>query len=305
MKVADLHMHSTYSDGDWTPEKLVKSAKRVGLSAIALTDHDSVHGIEPTQTLGGIHGVEILTGVEISAFDEGVDLHILGYGFDPAHEELRAALSRSQDARQVRAARMVEKLAELGMPLRLEDVLAKAGEGVVGRPHVAQALHEAGHVRTIREAFELYLGDGKPACVDKIRMTAGDAMGLLHRAGGIAVAAHPATYGGVPYLEPLLDEGLDGVEVLHSLHDSTVTRELEDFARANQLVMTGGSDFHGPRVSTPELGSVKVPYEWVDRIRERVSARRSHGNGKVGSGESGSATNLAAKPQRGETWPKD
>lgn len=279
MKFGDLHMHSTFSDGEWTPEKLVKSARRVGIAVIALTDHDSVDGLPQAGAFAEMHGVEILPGVEISAFDEGIDLHILGYGFDSANAELRDALRRSQAARQTRAARIVEKLADLGMPLDLQDVLARAQEGVVGRPHVAQALHDAGHVRTIREAFDLYLGDGKPACVDKMRITAREAIELLHGAGGIAVAAHPATYGGVSFLEPLLDDGLDGVEVLHSLHDSTLARELSEFASSHGLVTTGGSDFHGPRASTSEVGSVKIPYDWVERIRERVASRRGPSNG--------------------------
>jgi predicted metal-dependent phosphoesterase TrpH len=280
MKSADLHMHSTFSDGDWTPEKLVKSARRVGLTAIALTDHDSVDGLQQAVTFGQQHGLEVIPGVEISAFDGGVDLHILGYGFDPDHAELRAMLLRSQKARTTRAARMVEKLAQLGAPLRLEDVLAKAEEGVVGRPHVAQALLDAGHVRSVREAFEVYLGDGKPACVDKIRVTAQDAIQLLHRAGGVAVAAHPGTYGGITYLESLLQDGIDGVEVLHSLHDSISVGRLEDFARAHDLVMTGGSDFHGPRMGLAEVGSVKIPYEWVELLRERAQNLRERGNGR-------------------------
>ncbi len=274
MKLADRHMHSTFSDGEWTPEKLVKSARRVGLAAIALTDHDTVDGIEQAVSHGAKDGVEVLPGIEISAYDDGVDLHILGYGFDPKHAPLRELLMRSQAARRTRAACIVEKLEELGVPIRLEDVLAKAGEGVVGRPHVAQALYEAGHVRTIREAFELYLGDGRPACVEKNRVTAKDAIDLLHRAGGIAVAAHPMTYGGVPYLEPLVDAGLDGVEVMHTLHDSTTLRELDEFAASRGLVATGGSDFHGPRASTAELGAIKNPNEWVERVRERVETRR-------------------------------
>ena len=280
MKSADLHMHSTFSDGDWTPEKLVKSGRRVGLAAIALTDHDSVDGLKQAALFGAMHGIEIIPGVEISAFDEGVDLHILGYGFDPDHVELRAMLLRSQEARLTRAARMVEKLNQLGAPLRLEHVLSKAEEGVVGRPHVAQALLDAGHVRSIREAFEVYLGDGKPACVEKIRVTAKDAIGLVHRAGGIAVAAHPGTYGGISYLESLLQDEIDGVEVLHSLHDPSSVRELEDFARAHDLVTTGGSDFHGPRTGYAEIGSVRIPYEWVERLRERARNLRERMNGR-------------------------
>jgi predicted metal-dependent phosphoesterase TrpH len=232
------------------------------------------------KAFGEVHGIEVIPGVEISAFDEGVDLHILGYGFDPNHAELRAMLQRSQEARLTRAARMVDRLAELGAPLKLEVVLSKAEGGVVGRPHVAQALLEAGHVRSVREAFELYLGDGKPACVEKIRVTAKDAIGLLHRAGGVAVAAHPGTYGGVSYLESLLQDGIDGVEVLHSLHDSVSVRELESFARANDLVTTGGSDFHGPRMGLAEVGSVKIPYEWVERLRERARSLRERANGR-------------------------
>jgi predicted metal-dependent phosphoesterase TrpH len=279
MKTADLHVHSTFSDGEWTPEKLVLSARRAGLFAFALTDHDTVSGIPSALAFGAMHGIEILPGVEVSAYDDGVDLHILGYGIDPSNSALGIALTQAQGAREVRAARMVERLEELGAPVRLEDVMARAGEGAVGRPHVAQVLVDAGHVRNLREAFEIYLGDGKPACVEKARLTARDAVALLHGAGGVAVAAHPATYGGIPYLEELVDAGIDGVEVMHALHDPNAERDLIEFTRAHDLLMTGGSDFHGPRASCPELGAVRVPYEWVERLHERLHARRRRANG--------------------------
>lgn len=275
-RFADLHLHSTHSDGEWSPRRLVKAARRAGLGAIAVTDHDTVGGVQETLAAGRASGVDVLSGVEISALEEGIDLHILGYGIDPGAVALVETLNRAHDVRIDRARRMVERLAELGMPLCFDEVLASAGGGAVGRPHVAQALRRAGYVQSEREAFTQWLGDGKPACIEKLRISASTAIALVHQAGGVALAAHPGTYGGVSYLEPLLAAGLDGVEVAHSLHDERTSAELETFADARGLLKTGGSDFHGPRVGGVEVGSVRIPYAWVEEIREGIRRRGEH-----------------------------
>jgi predicted metal-dependent phosphoesterase TrpH len=273
-RFADLHLHSNHSDGDWSPRRLVKAARRAGLCAVAVTDHDTVSGVAEAVAAGRDLGVEVVSGVEISALEDGIDLHILGYGIDPGAGELVEVLNRARDVRVDRARRMVERLAELGMPLSLDDVLASAGGGAVGRPHVAQALRRAGHVQSEREAFDQWLGDGRPACIEKLRISANRAIALLHEAGGVALAAHPGTYGGTEYLGPLLAVGLDGVEVAHSLHDEQMSAELEAFADERGLLKAGGSDFHGPRAGGVDVGSVKIPYTWVEEIREGIRRRR-------------------------------
>lgn len=273
MDTADLHLHSDRSDGVWPAARVVHAAKTAGLRAIALTDHDTLAGVRTARDEGERCGVEVLSGVEVSTWD-GADRHVLGYGFDPDDPALTDLFERARSARLSRAAAIVEKLAALGKPIPLDSVLAEAGEGAVGRPHVARAMLRAGHVGSFREAFDVYLGDGKPAWAEKLRVAPADAVRLLHAAGGVAVAAHPGCYGGPEAVDALLDCGLDGVEAWHSLHDPEMTRRLEEYAAEHDLLVTGGSDFHGPGPGAG-VGSVRVPYARVEELRERVDDRRA------------------------------
>jgi 3',5'-nucleoside bisphosphate phosphatase len=268
---ADLHLHSRYSDGEWSPEKLVRAAAKIGLGAIALTDHDDVRGLAEATSAGREHGVEILAGVELSTWWEGVDLHLLGYGFDPEDAPLCRLLEQARNGRLARAERIAERLAELGVPIRMDSVLAIAGPGAVGRPHLARALMEAGHVPTMRAAFDLYLGDGKPACLDKLHLEPGDAVRAIHDAGGVAIVAHPVVLKGTADLERLLPLGLDGVEVRHRLHGRNAEAA---FDVEHGLLRTGGSDFHGPRLGGLGVGGVAIPREWWDDLGRAVEERR-------------------------------
>lgn len=275
MSWADLHTHTRWSDGEWTPEKLVRAARRAKLGGLAVTDHDDVRAQPEAAEAGRRHGVEILTGVEISAWREGVDIHILGYGFDPEEPALGRLLDAARSARLDRAERMVRRLSELGAPVSLDEVRRIAGEAGIGRPHVARALVEAGHVPTLREAFDRWLADGKPACVDKLRVTPAEAVAAIHRAGGVAVCAHPVTLGRVEALDPLVEDGLDGVEVRHGLHGASAEAVYDAYARQRGLVRTGGSDFHGPRLGSQDPGSIRIPREWWDTLLDRIDRRRS------------------------------
>ncbi len=274
MSWADLHTHTRWSDGEWTPEKLVKAARRAKLGGLAVTDHDDVRAQPEAAEAGRRHGVEILTGVEISAWREGVDIHLLGYGFDAEDPALGRLLDAARGARRDRAERMVRRLEELGAAVSMEDVRRIAGEAGIGRPHVARALVEAGHVPTLREAFDRWLGDGKPACVDKLRVTPAEAVGVIHAAGGVAVCAHPVTIGPPSALDALVDDGLDGVEVRHGLHGANAEAMYDTYAREHGLVRTGGSDFHGPRLGSQDPGSTRIPRAWWDALLERIDGRR-------------------------------
>lgn len=274
MDSADLHMHSRHSDGEWAPARLVREAKSAGLRAIALTDHDTLTGLPEARAAGAERGVEVISGVEISTW-AGLDYHVLAYGFDPEDEALGDLFTRARGARRGRAEAMVQKLAELGKPVSMEAVLQEAGDGAIGRPHVARALIRAGHVSTFREAFDVYLGDGKPACVDKLRVTPPEAVDLVRKAGGVTVAAHPGCYGGMERIEEMAGWGLDGIEVDHGLHDEELTRELDAFARSRGLLRTGGSDFHGPWTSGAGVGSVRIPYDRVEELLDRVARRQA------------------------------
>jgi 3',5'-nucleoside bisphosphate phosphatase len=247
------------------------------MAALALTDHDDVRGYAEMAESGAEQGVDVISGVEISSWRHGVDIHILAYGFDPLDSGLTRMLESSRATRKDRAVRMVRKLAELGAPIEMEAVLSIAGDASIGRPHVARALVDAGHVGTIREAFDRWLGDGKPACVEKLRVSPAEAIALIHAAGGVAVCAHPATVGGPGSreLDLLVDEGIDGVEVRHSVHGVAVEAQLERFARERGLLRSGGTDYHGPRLSSNEIGSVAIPREWWDAVVERVNQRRA------------------------------
>jgi predicted metal-dependent phosphoesterase TrpH len=274
LDTADLHVHSRHSDGEWPVARLVREARIAGLRTLAVTDHDTLAGVGEAVAAGQEHGVEVLAGVEISTWNGG-DLHLLAYGFEAKDAELLDLFERARNARRGRAAAMVERLAALGKPVALEAVLREAAGGAIGRPHVARALLRAGQVGSIREAFERYLGDGKPACVEKLRITPEAAIDLVHRAGGVAVAAHPGGHGGIDALDSLVEAGLDGVEVDHPLHDPVTARWLAEYARTHGLLRTGGSDFHGPGANGNGVGAVRIAHEHVDELRRRVAERRA------------------------------
>jgi predicted metal-dependent phosphoesterase TrpH len=275
MDCADLHTHSHYSDGEWPPAKVVRAAAHAGLAAVSITDHDDIRATAEAVAAGEEHGVEVLSGVELSTWWEEQDLHVLGYGFDPDHGELRALLARARDGRRQRAAEMAERLGALGVPVAWEKVEEIAADGAIGRPHLARALVAAGHVPHVRAAFDLYLGDDKPACVEKMRLLPEDAVDLIHAAGGVAIVAHPVVLGGIEALERLLPTGVDGIEVCHRLHGRNAERGFDDFARDHQLLRTGGSDFHGPRLGGVSVGDVTIPREWWDELMNGVANRRA------------------------------
>jgi predicted metal-dependent phosphoesterase TrpH len=278
---ADLHMHSRHSDGEWSPERLVRHACGAGLRAIALTDHDTLTGLGEAAQAGSEHGLEVLTGVEISTWYGG-DFHLLGYGFDPDDGPLSDLFERARHARRDRARAMVERLTELGVPVTEEEVWQEAGDGAVGRPHVARALVRAGRVSTVREAFDRFLADGRPACVEKLRVTPAEAIALVHAAGGVVVVAHP---GSTPpeQVEALAEAGLDGVEVHHSMHDAGLVERWEAFAMDRSLLRSGGTDFHGPGPNAAGPGAIRIPYERVEELRDRAGARRAAVNRDGGS----------------------
>jgi predicted metal-dependent phosphoesterase TrpH len=258
MRRADLHTHTTCSDGRLAPAALVREAAARDLAALAVTDHDTVAGVPEAQAAGRARGVQVVAGVELSVTLDGEELHLLGYAFDPSHEGLRRHLARFKEARRERARAMAERLTELGKPLTFEDVARQAasaqvasgqvasGHAALGRPHVAQALVAAGHAPSTRVAFDRLIGDDGPAFVEKPRFDAADALDLLHRAGGLGALAHPGEGTSDATFGALVDAGLDAVEVVHPAHDERLTRYWRTQAEANGLLPTGGSDYHGP-----------------------------------------------------------
>ncbi|HEY75737.1 MAG TPA: PHP domain-containing protein [Thermoflexia bacterium] len=267
----DLHIHSTASDGLFSPSQVVRSALELGLTAIALTDHDTTSGIaEALQAAEGT-GLEVIPGVEINSEGEWGDLHFLGYYIDPGNPSLRQRLEAMRDARLGRARRMIERLAQMGMPLDWEEVRALAGGESVGRPHIARALVNRGYVSSVQEAFDRYISNDGPAYVPRLRLTPPEVIETIHQAGGVAVLAHPAHSGVVDRVPEFVALGLQGLEVYYPEHSPEDVEMLLDLCQRYNLVATGGSDFHSPNHEEgAPLGSVFVPEEAVEKLRELV-----------------------------------
>lgn len=270
---ADLHTHTCYSDGQLTPAALVEKAQQRGLKALAVTDHDTIGGLEEAMAAGEAFGVDIVTGVELSVTIDGEEIHLLGYLFNPNDRDLKAHLRSFLQARRIRAERIVERLNGLGVPLHFEAVLEQVGDAeAIGRPHVAAALEAAGFVDSRQAAFDEYLQDGGPAWVAKPQFPAAEALALLHAAGGIGVLAHPGHWTSTAQLRKLVRTGLDGIEVVHPAHDESLTRYYRRKARYYDLVATGGSDYHGHRArDEANFGAYHVPLECLEQMRCRVA----------------------------------
>jgi len=264
----ELHAHTHFSDGLLSPAELVDLAVDRGLGVLAVTDHDSVEGVGPALAAAGTR-LELVPGIEISSTLEGLDLHILGYFIDPHSGPLGVRLARFREERRQRAIAIVERLAELGVPVSADDVLASAGPGVVGRPHVAQALLRAGHVPTIEIAFQKYLGARGSAFVPRPAFHSAEAVRVIRDAGGVAVLAHP---GLTPrrVVESLAEAGLAGLEVWHPQHNPPAQKRWFELASELGLVPSGGSDFHGPHRGAG-LGEMPVPERSLDDLRARAA----------------------------------
>ena len=272
MKFADLHLHTRYSDGSYTPEELAREAARQRFAAIAVTDHDTLDGIPESLRAGDEFGIEVIAGVEITCRVETQEIHLLGYLFGDTwkNESLRAVLDHSRRVREQRVAQFVVKFNELGIPLTLQDVQQCSDAGTIGRPHVAMALQKRGFVKSVEEAFERFLKRGKPAFVERYRMTAAEAIGHIKRAGGAAVLAHPALNRIDAQIPNMVEQGLDGIEVWHSRQSPAQSESYLRLAERLGLLATGGSDCHGSVRGEPLLGTVKIPYERVEALRERA-----------------------------------
>lgn len=268
----DLHTHSTASDGGRAPAAVVRAAKAAGLSAIALTDHDTLDGLSEANAEGARIGVRVVQGVELSAVEGQHETHILGLHLSDV-AQMEHQLVELRQMRMNRAQRIVERLNALGIPIRMEAVMKEADGGAVGRPHVARAMIAGGWAVDLREAFDKYLGNGRSAFVGKQRLTMSDAITMIHRAGGLAILAHPAHAGTRERVAALVADGLDGLEVLHPSHSWDDSQRLDALATEFTLVRSGGSDWHGATDGARTLGMMRVPAQWLGAQEERVAAR--------------------------------
>ena len=272
----DLHMHSTASDGALPATQVVEAAARARLEAIALTDHDTLDGVPEASAAGARLGVRVVPGVELSAHDTA-EVHMLGLHISRV-EALEGRLRGFREARRTRAVRIVERLNELGIPVTMANVMEYAGTGAIGRPHVARALVALGAARDHREAFDRWLGAGKPAYVEKEYLALRDAIALVHEAGGIAVLAHPGASATRARLEELRGLGLDGVEVRHPGHTAEDIARIGAIADHLGLLPSGGSDWHGASEGQRTIGCMNIPRSWLEKqdafLRERRERER-------------------------------
>ena len=273
-RFADLHLHTRYSDGTFTPHELVGHAARLGFTAIAVTDHDTLDAIPEALTAGKELGVEVIPGVEITTRVGNQELHMLAYLFGDSwrNEGLQAVLRYATQVRRQRVEEFVKKLNELGIALTLQDVFACSDRGTVGRPHVAMALQKRGYVSSVDEAFARFLKRGKPAYVERYRMEASETIGHIERAGGVAVIAHPGLNSLDDRLHDMVDQGMGGIEVWHSRHTPSQIKHYEKAAEKLGVCATGGSDCHGKGRDGMLLGTIKLPYERVEDLRAKATA---------------------------------
>ena len=270
---ADLHLHTNFSDGTFTPEELAAHAKRHDLRAIALTDHDTMEGCARTAAACKDSGIQFIPATELTAEQDGIELHLLGYYLDSENEILKGQLTKFQEVRQNRIVEITERLRGLGVQLEAESVFRLANCRAPGRPHVARAMVKEGYVGSLDEAFERFLKKGKPAWAPKLKMSATEAIELIHQAGGVAVLAHPGLSRADETIDALIRSGLDGLECFHTKHSTYVTEHYLEIAEKHGLVVTGGSDCHGMSKGKPLIGTLKIPYQYVEWLEQRRSAR--------------------------------
>ena len=266
MKFADLHLHTQFSDGTFTPEELVLRAQNSGLACIALTDHDSVEGCGRAAAACAAEKMKFISGAELTAEHQDTEVHILGYFLDTQNQVLLERIAKFQSVRQNRIREMVTALNRLGIPLQAEAVFALANCKSPGRPHVARALVKEKLIASLDEAFERYLKKGRPAWVPKTKMSALESVELIHQSGGLAVVAHPGLNRTDEIIPALVDAGLDGIECFHTKHSTVMAERYLELAEKHRLLVTGGSDCHGFSKNKPLIGTVKLPYEYVEKL---------------------------------------
>ena len=270
---ADLHSHTHYSDGTLSPEEVVRLARARGVQILAITDHDTTEGIPEALEAGKKLGVRVIPGVEMTAHFHEQEMHILGYFADDGRwreGEFQKMLWNSKNIRLERCKKMIVRLQELGLKIGFEDVMRLGGRGSLGRPHVARALLAARQIKTFDEAFSRFLSHGRPAWVDKARIASEEAIRLIHGARGLAILAHPGLLKSERIPAELLDQGLDGIEVYHTKHNSRLSNRYLKWAEEHSILSTGGSDCHGNGHHEPILGNIGIEGPLLEKFLRRL-----------------------------------
>ena len=272
----DLHSHTIASDGTYTPRELVQEAARRGLRVLAITDHDSTEGLaEAMDEAAKRRPLEIVPGIEINCDVEGAEIHILGYYMDYEAPWFQAFCREQRDERRQRVYRMAERLGSLGMPIEPEEVFALVREGSAGRPHVAQVMVKRGYVKSVREAFDKYLASGRPGHVPRKKLAPAEAVRLIRKAGGVPVFAHPGLAGRDELIPGLIEAGMMGIECYYPEHSAAQRAGYIQICKERDLVATGGSDFHGPKVRAANLGSPAVPLSAWEELKAKAAQARA------------------------------
>jgi hypothetical protein len=278
----DLHLHTTASDGQLAPAELVARAAATGLTTISVTDHDTVAGVDEALAAGQTEGLRVVPGIEVTSVDAGRDVHVLGYFIDAGSAALAAFLKGQRARRVERVNEIGDRLARLGKPIDVKallDPLANRPGASVGRPQVARALVAAGHVSSVRDAFDRLLATGRPAFVPRTGPTPAEAVAMVHAVGGLASLAHPGLTRRDDLIAPLAARGLDALEVFHSDHSPDDERVYGEMADRLDLLVTGGSDFHGEEIESragrDTLGAIVLPADAFARLEERAVERRA------------------------------
>lgn len=274
---ADLHLHSRFSDGTFTPEEIVAHGKRLGFAALALTDHDSIEGCDRMAAACAAERIDFIPGSELTAEFADHELHILGFYLNTRHPRLLTELARFQEVRQQRIRDMVARINELGVPLNVDAVFSLANCRSPGRPHVARAMVKEGLCGSLDEAFERFLKKHRPAWVPKAKMSALEAIELIHEAGGLAVMAHPGLNKCDEVIPDLVKAGLDGIECYHTKHTSNIAAHYLNIAKQYGLLVTGGSDCHGLSKGKPLIGGIKLPIHYVHKMQKTREKRQPSG----------------------------
>lgn len=287
MKTIDLHTHSIYSDGTYTPKEIMEWGKRKGISAIALTDHDTFDGLDEAEKWGGKYGIEVIRGIEVSAEYEGTEIHIVGLFVNSENDEFDSVLKKLRMSRKNRNTEMVEKLNNIGINIKYEDVVKRAEGGIVTRAHIAREVINKGYALTNNEVFERYIGKDKPAYVKRQVLPWTDAIRLINESGGLAVLAHPLIYKLTEkrlemIIGELAKEGLAGIEAYYSTHSDEDISYIKSAAKKYNLRLSGGSDFHGANKPKIDLGTgygnLKVPYWVLQELKDERDIRYKKGD---------------------------
>jgi predicted metal-dependent phosphoesterase TrpH len=273
--LVDLHVHTMYSDGTYTPEEVIQKAAELNLKAVAITDHDCVDGISPAIDASKGTGIEVVPGIEISAVKDDVEIHVLGYFIDWQSAPLTELLNKIRVNRVERMRKMVGLLRDAGMDINVDKVFESAPEGTIGRLHLARIMDEEGLVSDTKEAFDKYIGNGKPCHVPHERLDYTRAIDIIKKAGGVPVLAHPGTMGEDEFLPDYVKAGMRGIEVYHSDHETPESEKYLKKAREFGLIVTGGSDCHGTRKGKVLIGKVMLGYEVVEELREEAKKIRN------------------------------